>query len=183
MKYPVVQTIFAFVIILVSLTVGSTYYYYSPFHKSVKRAVAVIYPTKGNNASGVVTFLQQKDGLYITGSITGITPGRHGFHIHEFGDCSCEGSVCAGDHFNPTHTSHGSPESNNRHIGDLGNISTDAQGNVSLNFIDTHVKLNGPHSIIGRAIIIHAHEDDYLTEPTGHAGARIGCGVIGIARD
>jgi Cu-Zn family superoxide dismutase len=66
-------------------------------------------------------------------------------------------------------------------MGDLGNLPANAQGTASADFIDTHVKLNGPNSILGRGMILHAGEDDLTTQPTGAAGARLACGVIGIA--
>ncbi len=164
-----------------ALYIGSTFYY-SPLYKSITKAVAVIHPTKGNVTSGVVTFAQQKDGVLITAHLTGLTPGKHGFHIHEFGDCACDDAVCAGSHYNPTHNKHGSPTAQDRHVGDFGNVHADVDGKGTYEYIDKVIRLNGPHSIIGRAVIIHAKEDDFTTQPTGNAGARLGCGVIGIAK-
>jgi len=161
---------------------GSRYYYYSPFYTTIKSAVAVIHPTEGNNASGVVTFSQQKDGVKVTATIKGLTVGEHGFHIHAFGDCACADGTCAGDHFNPTNKPHGGPDSKERHIGDMGNIVADQQGNASYEYVDQVMTLNGPHSIIGRAVIVHAQRDDLVSQPTGDAGARVGCGVIGIKK-
>lgn len=161
---------------------GTTFYYYSPLYPSITKAIAVVNPTQGNTASGVVTFEQQKDGLHITAQLSGLTPGNHGFHIHEFGNCACPDAVCAGDHYNPTSKPHGSQQDKNRHVGDLGNIIADSEGNGTYETIDHHVTLNGPYSIIGRAVIVHADEDDFTTQPTGNSGARIGAGVIGIAK-
>jgi Cu-Zn family superoxide dismutase len=167
---------------LLSLYIGSTYYYHSPLFDSVKTAIAVVNPTKGNTATGVVTFSQEKDGLHISAKISGLTPGKHGFHIHEFGNCACDDAVCTGGHFNPTNQEHNAPDALHRHIGDLGNILADAQGNATYEYIDKQTSLNGPDSIVGRAVIIHAQEDDFKTQPTGNAGARIGAGVIGIGK-
>lgn len=147
------------------------------------KAIAIIYPTKNNDASGVVFLAQQSDGLHITARIKGLTPGNHGFHIHEFGNCACDDAVCAGTHFNPTQKHHGSPHDSECHIGDLGNILADEKGEGTYDHTNKHATLNGPHSIIGRTIIIHAQEDDFKTQPTGNSGSRIGCGVIGIASD
>ena len=174
--------ILALALIATSLYVGSTYYYYSPLYPAITHASAVVYPTKGNAASGTVTFTQKDDGLHIEARITGLTPGEHGFHIHEFGNCACDDGVCAGDHFNPTNAPHAGTDTLMRHVGDLGNITANADGVAEYNFIDTLSTLKGPHSIIGRSVIIHAQPDDYTTQPTGNAGARIGCGVIGIAK-
>lgn len=178
-----IKTLFcACLISLLSLYVGSTYYYYSPLYNSITTATAVIYPTKGNITTGVVTFVQKNDGLHISAKISGLTPGNHGFHVHEFGNCACDDAVCTGAHFNPTNQEHNAPDAHNRHVGDLGNILADAQGNAVYEYVDKQTKLNGPHSILGRAVIIHAQEDDFKTQPTGNAGARVGCGVIGIGK-
>lgn len=165
-----------------SLYVGSTYYYYSPFYPRVRHANAVIYPTKGSTVSGLVTFNQETDGLHINATFSGLKPGNHGFHIHEFGDCACDDAICAGNHFNPTNHPHGSPVIPNRHVGDLGNVTADEQGNATYSYVDRLTTLNGPHSIIGRSVIIHTDADDFTTQPTGNSGARIGCGVIGIVK-
>lgn len=153
-------------------------------HKSARitHARAVVYPTQGNQVSGTIYFVEEEKGLHITAELTGLTPGKHGFHVHEFGVCNCVDAVCAGDHFNPTQSKHGSPDDTERHVGDFGNIIADENGSATYDRIDTHATLNGPHSIIGRTLIIHAQEDDGITQPTGNAGARIGCGVVGIAQ-
>lgn len=168
--------------VLASLYLGSNYYYYSPFYAKTTKASAVIHPTKGNTVSGTVMFAQEQDGVRITANLTNLNPGKHGFHIHEFGVCACDDAVCAGDHYNPTNQPHAGPQDKHRHVGDLGNISADAQGNATYEYVDTHIALNGPQSIIGRTLIIHAQEDDFKTQPSGNAGARIGCGVIGIGK-
>lgn len=161
---------------------GSRYYYYSPLFDRVDQAIAVIAPTKGNSGTGTVTFTQQKDGVHILGKLTGLPEGTHGFHIHEFGNCACDDGICAGSHYNPTNQAHAGMDDAHRHVGDLGNIIADAQGNALYSIIDTHVSLNGPHSVIGRTVIIHADADDLVSQPSGNAGARIACGVIGIAK-
>jgi Cu-Zn family superoxide dismutase len=77
---------------------------------------------------------------------------------------------------------HGAPADQVRHAGDMGNIEADASGKAHLDYIDPHMSFNGPNSILGRSVIVHAKEDDMKTQPTGNAGARIGCGVIGLAK-
>ena len=165
-----------------SIYVGTRYYHYSPFYDPVMRATALIYPTKGNTCSGIVRFEHTRDGLHITASLTGLTPGNHGFHIHEFGNCACDDAVCAGGHFNPTNMPHAGPTDAYRHVGDLGNIHADESGNAQYDFVDTYTTLNGPSSIVGRSVIIHEKADDLKSQPTGDAGGRIGCGVIGITK-
>jgi superoxide dismutase, Cu-Zn family len=178
----IINALFFIFTILISLFIGSHFYYYSPLYQSITQAIAVIHPTKGNTASGIVTFTEHKNGLHISAQLSGLTPGNHGFHVHAFGDCGCPDAICAGDHFNPTHQPHGAPTNPKRHVGDFGNITADDEGNAQYDFIDTWAILNGPHSIIGRSVIVHADPDDLTTQPTGNAGARIGYGVIGIAK-
>jgi Cu-Zn family superoxide dismutase len=155
-----------------------------PMHQKpvVKRAIAVISPTKGKSVNGTVTFEETDNGVRVIVKLTGLSPGKHGFHIHEFGDISSEDGSSAGGHFNPSGMPHSSPTSEKRHAGDMGNVEADSTGTVHLEYIDKVMKLNGEHSIIGRSIIVHEKVDDLATQPTGNAGARIGFGVIGIAR-
>lgn len=166
----------------VGLSIGSIFYYHAPFYTPTKKAVALITPTKGNLCNGVVTFTHESRGIRIVVDIHDLTPGEHGFHIHEWGNCNCDDAVCAGDHFNPNHSRHGARESKERHVGDLGNIKADEAGNARLDIIDTQITLNGPHSIVGRSVIIHEKADDGTSQPSGNAGKRVGCGVIGMAR-
>jgi Cu-Zn family superoxide dismutase len=149
---------------------------------TIKRAIAIITSTKGNSVHGIVTFEEIDKGVRIIANLAELTPGKHGFHIHEFGDISSNDGSSAGGHFNPTGMPHSMPMSEKRHAGDMGNIEADASGNAHLDYIDPMMKLNGKHSIIGHAIIVHEKEDDFKTQPTGNAGARIGYGVIGIAK-
>ena len=121
-------------------------------------------------------------GIRIEAELKGLKPGVHGFHIHEYGNCLCPEGKCAGDHFNPTNAKHGGPNDAQRHVGDLGNIEADMQGNARQILDDHVITLNGPQSIIGRSIIIHEKPDDLTSQPSGDAGTRIGCGVIGIAK-
>lgn len=165
---------------LMALLIGSRFYYYSPLYNSVTAAIAVIHPTQGSAATGTVTFTQMPRGIMVTADITQLSPGEHGFHIHEYGDCSCKDGTCAGDHFNPAEKEHGGPDDEIRHVGDLGNVMADTAGNAHLQLVDQKITLNGPHSIIGRSVIVHAKRDDLISQPTGDAGARMGCGVIGI---
>lgn len=114
-----------------------------------------------------------------------MAPGQHGFHIHEFGD-NTNGCTSAGPHFNPTGKTHGAPTAEERHVGDLGNVEADAGGVAKINLTDKQISLAGTNSILGRTVVIHADIDDLgiggheLSKTTGNAGARLGCGVIGI---
>ncbi len=147
----------------------------------VTMAIAVVEGLGEHKVKGKVTFTQKGDGVEIVGEFTGLQPGQHGFHIHEFGDCSKADGKCAGGHFNPNGGKHSSPEDPGRHAGDLGNLKADSTGNASFKMTDSMLSLSGPNSVIGRSVIVHAKADDMKTQPAGDSGDRIGCGVIGIA--
>jgi Cu-Zn family superoxide dismutase len=147
----------------------------------ITRAVCVLQPVGESKVTGVVTFSQTDKGIQIVASLEGLEPGDHGFHIHQYGDCSSPGAKSAGGHFNPGAAPHGAPDAATRHIGDLGNIAADASGKAEYSRLDAHLAFHGPHSIIGRGIIVHAQHDDLTSQPTGAAGARVACGVIGAA--
>jgi Cu-Zn family superoxide dismutase len=149
---------------------------------TVMNAVCVLHPTEGNDVSGIITFKKTTKGIKVVADVSGLNPGKHGFHVHEFGDCSASDGTSAGGHFNPENLKHGAPTDVERHVGDLGNLEADADGNAHYERTDTFIALSGPHSIIGRAIIVHAGEDDLTSQPTGAAGVRVACGVIGIAK-
>jgi len=119
----------------------------------------------------------------------GLPPNSaHGLHIHEWGDIR-NGCVSTGGHFNPFGATHGAPDSgrNNRHVGDMGNIRTDRNGVAAGAYLDPLIKLTGKNTVIGRCVVLHEDEDDLGlgTGPeslrTGNSGARICCGIIGIA--
>lgn len=141
------------------------------------RAVAVVVPTQGNQAAGVVNFTKTEEGLRLHATFEGLSPGRHGFHIHESGDCSAADASSAGAHFNPSGESHGRPGSGS-HAGDLGNVVADDQGRATLDVIIPDLALEGENAVVGRSIIVHAQPDDLRTQPTGGSGARLACGVI-----
>lgn len=148
---------------------------------AVTEAIAVLHPTAGNKVQGVVRFTIHGDEVQVTGEITGLTPGLHGFHIHEFGDCSSPDGMSTGGHFNPTHMMHGAPDAEMHHTGDLGNIKADESGKAVVNVTVKGMHLVGPTGIIGHGLIVHAKADDLKTQPTGDAGGRVACAAIGIA--
>ncbi len=148
----------------------------------IKKAIAVLQPTKGSSVHGTVSYEAVENGVHVIAYISGLTAGKHGFHIHEFGDCSADDGSSAGGHFNPGGTSHGAPTAEPRHAGDMGNIEADREGHAALDYVDHVMTLTGERSIIGHAVVVHEKEDDLKTQPTGNAGARVACGVIGIAK-
>ncbi|XP_076231748.1 superoxide dismutase 1 [Calliopsis andreniformis] len=141
------------------------------------------------DAKGTLFFEQpdNANAVKVTGQVSGLQKGLHGFHIHEFGD-NTNGCTSAGAHFNPLAKEHGGPDSDVRHVGDLGNIEAGADGIANVNICDKIIQLQGPHSIIGRTLVVHADPDDLgkggheLSKTTGNAGARLACGVVGIAK-
>lgn len=149
----------------------------------IKKAVAVLHPTQGNHVRGTVYFSRIKNGVKVEADITGLSAGKHGFHIHEFGACTASDATSAGGHFNPENQPHAGPYQTKRHVGDLGNIEADNSGNAHYERTDTQLKFDGRDSIIGRGVIVHAGEDDLVSQPSGNAGPRVACGVIGVAKN
>lgn len=164
--------------------------------RKAQTAVAIMGPVPNAADSGVrgkVVFKQAvADGaaapVEIEVALTGLKPGKHGFHVHALGDLT-HGCTSAGGHFNPHGKTHGGPGDAERHVGDLGNLVAGDDGKVTVTLTDSVISLRGPHSIIGRTLIVHADEDDLGrggfpdSKTTGHAGARIACGVIGIGEE
>uniref|UniRef100_A0A7R9DDB4 Superoxide dismutase [Cu-Zn] n=2 Tax=Timema TaxID=61471 RepID=A0A7R9DDB4_TIMCR len=149
------------------------------------KAVCVL---NGEVVKGTVYFEQEGDKpVKVTGEVTGLSKGLHGFHVHEFGD-NTNGCTSAGPHFNPHGKDHAGPTDSDRHVGDLGNIEAGANGVAKVNITDSVISLTGSHSIIGRTVVVHADQDDLgkggheLSKTTGNAGARSACGVIGITK-
>src|SRR5436305_7192569 len=147
------------------------------------KGISVLHPTAGNKVSGTVTFTPVTDGVQIHAEIAGLTPGKHGFHVHEFGDCSAADASSAGAHFNPTNQPHAAPDATARHVGDMGNIEADTSGAAKLDYLDHQMSLaNDDRSILGRSVVVHAKADDLKSQPAGDSGARVACGVIGRAK-
>lgn len=144
------------------------------------KAIVVLVEGNDSGVSGTVTFEQTDHGVRVMADVHGLTPGKHGFHVHQKGDLSAANLTSTGGHYNPTGHDHAGPQSAMRHVGDLGNLEADASGHATADFVDSHLALAGEHSIIGRAVIIHAGEDDLTSQPTGAAGARVAGGVIGV---
>lgn len=145
---------------------------------SVQRAIADVHGYQDQKISGVVTFTRVPDGIKIIADVDGLKPGKHGFHVHEHGDCSGTDGMKAGGHFNPTNSKHGGPDSSERHVGDFGNLEADENGHAYYERVDKLITFEGANSILGRSIIIHADPDDLVTQPTGNSGGRIACGKI-----
>jgi Cu-Zn family superoxide dismutase len=155
--------------------------------KIYNKAVSVL-AENNNKITGKIFFSEiKKSKLKINYEIRGLNDGKHGFHIHEYGDLT-DGCESACSHFNPFGKKHGGPKSNIRHAGDLGNIIS-KNGVAKGTLIDEILSLDfkNPACIIGRMIIIHEDEDDLglgdndESLKTGNAGKRVACGVIGLS--
>src|SRR5256714_6307302 len=148
--------------------------------QEVTKASAPIESKSGSQVTGTVTFAKVGDEIQVVADIQNLKPGKHGFHIHEKGDCSAADAASAGAHFNPTQKHHGGPMTSDHHSGDLGNIEADASGKAHLDW-KGKLSLSGTDSIIGKSIVVHEKEDDLKTDPSGNSGARIACGTINAA--
>jgi Cu-Zn family superoxide dismutase len=144
------------------------------------RATAQLQPTKGNKTFGEATFEQADGKVRAVIYVQGLKPGQeHGLHIHEAGDCSSGDGMSTKGHFNPQGKPHGNPGTAARHAGDMPALKADANGTAKVDAtLDIITVSPGPTSVIGKGLIVHAQPDDYKTQPTGNAGARIACAVI-----
>lgn len=143
------------------------------------QARATIEARSGSTVTGWATFTEQAGGVNVVVHIEKATPGTHGLHIHEKGDCSDPEAKSAGGHFNPAGMEHASPADEKHHAGDLGNIEVQLNGTGDLTITSKMLTVqSGPNSVVGRSVIFHEKADDLKTQPTGNAGGRLGCGVI-----
>ncbi len=145
-------------------------------------ATAVMKDTKGNTV-GIATFTEYCSGpVRINVNVSGLTPGLHGIHIHEKGNCTVPSFTSAGKHYNPLGKEHGLKNPKGPHAGDLPNLEVDEDGTAHMNVTTNLVTLSpGPTTLFtanGTALVIHAKPDDQMTNPSGNSGARIICGVI-----
>ena len=149
-------------------------------HSSGPGATATLEPTRGNTASGTVTFVQAGDVVKVSGSVKGLKPGaEHGFHVHEKGDCSSGDGMSTGGHFNPGGKPHGSHGMGEHHTGDLPSLKADASGVAAIHFESRTIRVGGSaNDIVGKGLIVHRAPDDFKTQPTGNAGPRLACAVI-----
>ena len=144
-------------------------------------AIATMNSASGSTASGTASFTQTGDNMVrMSIEMTGLTPGDHALHLHEYGDCSAPDATSAGGHWNPGGMSHGKRGEGEFHAGDVINLTADAEGNVSWSEEIEGWTIGGDNStnILGKGIIVHAEIDDFTTQPTGAAGGRVACGVI-----
>jgi Cu-Zn family superoxide dismutase len=150
-----------------------------------KSVVVKLEPKSGSKATGTATFTEEGGKVSLVVELSGATPGEHALHIHEKGDCSDPEAKNAGGHWNPTTppAAHGKWGSAAHHLGDIGNLTVGADGKGTLKMSTEKWAVGGGgfNDITGKAVVIHGGVDDFTTQPTGNAGNRIACGVIGAA--
>jgi Cu-Zn family superoxide dismutase len=137
------------------------------------------------DAVGLATFTENADGVMVHILIKGLSPGEHGWHLHEFGVCDPNGAEpfsSAGGHWNPTAQSHGAPDADEHHVGDFGNLVASADGLADLEITTTdftfEAGLNSVFDEDGTSIVVHEGRDDLTTQPSGNSGPRYACGVV-----
>jgi len=147
--------------------------------ENMARVRADIIGKSGSDLKGMAVFTETGDGVTVTVEVSNADRGMHGLHIHQKADCSAPDAKSAGGHFAPRGHGHGLLEADKRHLGDLGNLEVDKDGNATKTVVveDANLDEGDDHSFLGRAVMIHAKKDDG-GQPTGNAGARIGCGEI-----
>lgn len=149
----------------------------------VKTISMVLEPKSESNVAGEVVFLQKDGEVFMTATMSGLTPGEHAIHLHETADCSAADGSSAGGHWNPTFKPHGKwGAEEGYHKGDIGNFMADENGNATVEFntdqwcIDCE---DETMNILGKGVIVHQGVDDFTSQPSGNAGARVSCaGVI-----
>ena len=148
-----------------------------------KQANAMIGASSDSSVTGTAVFTQNGDQITLTIEIQGASPGLHAVHIHANGDCSAPDGTSAGGHWNPTGVAHGKWGEGEFHLGDIGNITVgeDGTGRITLTTDLWEIGTGSDVDVVGRGIIVHAGADDFTSQPSGAAGARIGCGVIVLA--
>jgi Cu-Zn family superoxide dismutase len=145
-------------------------------------AKATLEARSGSSVAGTVSFAPAGDRVRVEARVSGLTPGEHGFHVHESGDCSAPDAMSAKGHFNPAAKPHGHHGGAERHAGDMPNLVADAGGNAVLVAELAQISLTeGANGIVGRSVVIHADPDDYKSQPAGNAGKRVACGTIRTA--
>jgi len=140
-------------------------------------AVVKIEPIRGNRVNGTLTLDQTGQGVSVKGTLNGLTPGKHGLHVHAGRSCKDRGG-----HYHPGNAPHGAPNTpdDKHHLGDLGNAVAGEDGTAQYSGVAKNVSLTGTNSIAGRVLVVHQGEDDLVSQPSGNSGEQIGCGLIKV---
>jgi len=146
-----------------------------------KKVKIALEPKSGSNVKGIAEFVDYKGEVSMEVKLTGLKPGVHAIHIHEKADCSATDAASAGGHWNPTFKKHGKWSDAEHHKGDIGNFTADIDGNATVVFKTSEWCIgcgDATKDILGKGLIIHEKPDDFVTQPTGNAGARVACSAI-----
>jgi Cu-Zn family superoxide dismutase len=144
-------------------------------------AFTTVEARSSSTVKGQATFTQTGNRVRVIVEVSGATPGDHGLHVHENGDCSSPDANSAGGHFNPSKAEHGTPEKMSHHAGDFGNLTVGADGTGKMELLTDQISVTpSATSVVGRALVLHEKPDDSVTQPSGNSGSRIGCGVINL---
>jgi Cu-Zn family superoxide dismutase len=138
-------------------------------------------PKSGSNVSGTATFTERDGEVVLEAKLSGLTPGTHAIHIHEKSDCSSADAASAGGHWNPTFKKHGKFGVGEYHKGDIGNFTTDTQGEATILFKTNEWCIgcgDETKDILNKGLIVHEKPDDFVSQPTGNAGGRVACAGI-----
>lgn len=167
-----------FSIVIILLVFGCKSYLDSK--KSTK--VVLAFESKSNtNTIGVATFIEKNGVVTFEAKISGLKPGIHAIHIHEKSDCSAADGSSTGGHWNPTFKKHGKWGVDEYHKGDIGNFTADENGKGSIELTTNEWCIgcgDNTKDILGKGLIVHAGADDFVTQPSGNAGARVACSAI-----
>lgn len=146
------------------------------------KSLNLVFESKSNsNVTGTATFVEKDGKVTFTAKISGLQPGIHAIHIHEKSDCSAADGSSAGGHWNPTFKKHGKWGEAEHHRGDIGNFTADEKGNGTITLTTDEWSIGGEDptkDILGKGLIVHQGADDFVTQPSGNAGARVACSAI-----
>lgn len=146
------------------------------------KKLAIVFESKSNTTTtGIATFIEKNGTVTFVAKIAGLKPGIHAIHIHEKSDCTASDGSSAGGHWNPTFKKHGKWGDVEYHKGDIGNFIADEKGNGTITLTTTEWCIgcgDATKDILGKGLIVHAGADDFVTQPSGNAGARVACSAI-----
>lgn len=149
---------------------------------SKSKTVNLVFETKSNSGvTGTAVFTETNGEVTFTAKLSGLKPGQHGIHIHEKADCSAADAASAGGHWNPTFKKHGKWTDAEHHKGDIGNFTADTNGNGTITLTTNEWCIgcgDATKDILGKGLIVHDKPDDFVTQPSGNAGARVACSAI-----
>ena len=154
----------------------------SPTANATANKLNIAFESKNNSGvTGTAVFTEKDGSVTFTAKLSGLKPGVHAIHIHEKADCSAADAASAGGHWNPTFKKHGKWTDAEHHKGDIGNFTADADGNgtVTLKTDEWCIGCgDATKDVLGKGLIVHDKPDDFTTQPTGNAGARVACSAI-----